>query len=107
MQVPLDIAFEHMEPSEFVEERIREHVAKLERYCDRMTSCRVVLDQPDHNKHKGNHFAVRIHIQVPNQPDVVVTRHPPERGEHEDAYVALRDAFEAARKQLEHHKSRH
>jgi ribosome-associated translation inhibitor RaiA len=51
MQVPLDIAFHNMEPSEFIEAKVRERVDKLERYCDRITRCSVGIEAP-HRAHR-------------------------------------------------------
>jgi ribosome-associated translation inhibitor RaiA len=44
MQVPLEIAFHNMEPSEFVEAEVRERVNTLERYSDRITRCSVSVE---------------------------------------------------------------
>jgi cold shock CspA family protein len=45
---------------------------------------------------------VRIEIGVPGK-DLIVSRHPKDKHAHEDIYVAIRDAFDAARRQLEDH----
>jgi cold shock CspA family protein/ribosome-associated translation inhibitor RaiA len=60
-----------------------------------MTSCRVAVELPHKHKHQGKHYNVRIDIRIPHG-EVVVNR-----DQHEDVYVALRDAFDAARRQLE------
>jgi cold shock CspA family protein len=47
-------------------------------------------------------YRTRIEVTVP-QGEVVVTRESPQDHAHEDAYVAVRDAFDAAIRQLEDH----
>lgn len=101
MQVPLQIAFEHMPPSEAIEARIRREAAELEKFYERMTAMRVVVGKAQHRHHKGDTYHARIHITVPGAADIVVSRDPSEDGAHEDFNVAVSDAFAAARRQLE------
>ena len=60
MQRPLEIRFRQMEPSPAIEARIREKAAALERFCDRITGCRVIVDQEHRHHRQGNLFRVRI-----------------------------------------------
>jgi ribosome-associated translation inhibitor RaiA len=102
MQVPLEIAFHNMEPSEFVEAKVRERVNTLERYSDRITlqcQCR----GPHRAHHQGNLYHVRIEISVPGK-ELVVSRDPGDVHAHDDVYVAIRDAFDAAGRQLAEHE---
>ena len=105
MQVPLQVSFRGMEPSAAVEDNVREHAAKLETFFERITSCRVVVEASHHHHHQGNLYHARIDIRVPGA-ELVVSREPGERKAHEDVYVAIRDAFDAARRQLENHARR-
>ena len=45
MQTPVQIAFHGLDKSDAVEDRIREKVAKLEQFFDRITSCRVTVER--------------------------------------------------------------
>jgi ribosomal subunit interface protein len=100
MQIPLQITFRNMEPSAALETKIREKAGKLERYADQITRCHVVIEAPHQHQHQGKLFSVKIDITLPNK-EILVTRHPQQHHAHEDIYVALRDAFDAARRQLE------
>jgi ribosomal subunit interface protein len=99
MQIPLQISFRNMDPSPTVEARIREKAAKLERFHDRIVGCTVVVEAPHRHHHKGKLYSVRIDISVPGK-NVVVDRAKPIEA-HEDVYVAVRDAFDAAVRRLE------
>ena len=101
MEVPLQIAFEGIQHSDAIEARIKEEVAKLEQFSDRITSARVVVARPQHRHHKGDFFHVRIHLKIPDAPDIAVSREPGADAAHEDCYVTIRDAFKAARRQLQ------
>ena len=103
MQLPLQISFHNMDASDAVDARIREKAAKLDRFADRIMSCRVVVEAPNRRGHKGKLYHVRIDMTVPGAGEIVVNREAPENHAHEDVYVAVRDAFNAAARQLEDH----
>jgi ribosomal subunit interface protein len=89
-----------MEPSEAVEARVRERAERLERYYDRITSCRVVVEAPHRHGRQGTLYHVRVDLTVPDG-EILVTRERGDAHAHEDVYVAIRDAFDAARRSLE------
>lgn len=95
MQVPLQITFHDVAHSEALENHIREKVLKLEQFYSALIACKVVVDQPGLHQHKGKPFNIRIDLTVPGAEIVV------DRQQDEDVYVALRDAFNAARRKLE------
>ena len=105
MDFPLDISFRNMDPSPAVEERIREKAAKLERFYNRIVGCTVVVEAPHRHHHKGKLYSVHIDIRVPGK-DLIVDRAKPLDPAHEDVYVAVRDAFNAAARRLEDHARR-
>ena len=100
MQLPLQITFRHMEPSPAVEARIRKESAKLDRFHSNIVSCHVVLEAPHGHHHQGKLYHVRLDLTAPDK-EIVVNREQHDNHAHEDAYVAIRDAFAAARRQLE------
>jgi ribosomal subunit interface protein len=102
MQIPLEITFRHMDPSPAVEANIREKAEKLERYFDRIIGCRVVVEAPHRHKHKGKLYSININISVPGK-EIVVNNKRSKNHAHEDAYVAVRDTFNAAARKLEDH----
>jgi cold shock CspA family protein len=99
MDVPLEIAFVDMDSSEFVENRIRERVARLETRNLRLVSCRVAIEIPHQSHRKGNLYHVRIEMGVPGK-ELVISRAPGDINAHNDVYVAIDDAFEAAERLL-------
>jgi ribosome-associated translation inhibitor RaiA len=101
MQLPLQVVFEHLEQSDPLEGRIREEAKKLEEFYGRITSVRVVVCRPQHRHEKGDTYQVRIHVTIPGAADIVISHDPAVSGRHEDAYVAIHDAFKAARRQLQ------
>jgi ribosomal subunit interface protein len=94
-----------MKVSPAVEAKVRERVEELERFHDRITSCRVVIEVPHRRHLQGDLYHIRVDLKVPGR-EIVVKRDPPEHHAHEDIYVAVRDCFDAVRRQLEDHARR-
>lgn len=101
MQKSLEITFEGLAPSPAIEKSVREHVEKLEKFSTQIVFCRVVVFLPHHRHHKGNLYGIKIFLGLPRGQMVSVARRPDEHFAHEDVYVAIRDAFKAARRQLQ------
>jgi cold shock CspA family protein/ribosome-associated translation inhibitor RaiA len=100
MQVPLEIVFHNVDRSAAVEAAVRERAAKLEEFAENITSCRVTVEAPHKHHQQGNLYTVRVDLRFPGG-EAVANRAPSEKHAHEDVYVALRDAFKAARRQLQ------
>ena len=100
MKIPMQITLRNITHSDALDAHIREKAKKLESFFDHIVSCRVVVEMPHNHKHQGNPFNIRIDIGVPGREIVV------NRDRHEDVYVALRDAFDAVRRQLDDYVQR-
>lgn len=105
MTIPLQITFSDIDPSPAIEADIREKAARLERFSDRIVRCRVHVEAPHRHHHKGRLYEVSVDISVPGD-NIHVTRAPHQDHAHEDVYVMIRDAFNAAARQLEDHVRR-
>jgi ribosomal subunit interface protein len=101
MKIPLQITFRDMEASDAVEANIREKAAKLDQFYDQIMSCRVMVEAPHGHHHQGRLYQVRIDMTVPEGELLVTHEHHHKDHAHEDVYVAIRDAFDAMKRQLE------
>lgn len=101
MQTAPQIVFEGMDSSEAVRERIEKEIGKLEQFYDRITACRVAVRAPGQHKRNGGLFEVRVYLVLPGGGEIAVGRNPQQDHAHEDVYVAIRDAFAAARRHLQ------
>ena len=99
MQTPPEIAFHNLDHSPTITARIEKRLEKLERLFDRIISCRVTVERRHNSHRKGSLFGVSIVLAVPGQ-QLVVNQTGAGNPAHEDIEVALRDAFEAAERQL-------
>jgi ribosomal subunit interface protein len=96
----MTISFREVQPSAAIEADIREKAEKPEEFFDRITSLRVVVERPHRRHRQGGLFHVRIDLRVPGRK-IVVSREPAAHRAYEDLYVAVRDAFDDARRQLQ------
>lgn len=95
MQIPIEITFRDMTPSPGLESAIREWTAKLEHVVP-IQRCTVVVETPHKHQHQAP-FQVHLSITIPGH-NMSVTRG--DRAEYHDAYLAVSDAFRAARREL-------
>lgn len=93
--MPPQITLKDVPHSDAVEAKILDKARKLERFYDKISGCRVTVESPQRRHHQGKLFTVRIDLTVPGGELVV------NRVENEDLYVAVRDAFDAAKRRLE------
>jgi hypothetical protein len=97
--VTTKIVFKGLDRSEAVEARIHEYVSKLAHICATISRCEVVVTTPHRHHRHGRPFDVRIEIAVPGRM-IEVSHAPGVDDAHDDVYVAVRDAFLAAQRQL-------
>ncbi len=95
MKLPLQITFRGLPHSEAIEAAIRDRAQKLETFHPDLIACRVVVALAGKHKHQGHLYNLRVDATVPGHEFVV------SRDRAEDIYVAIRDAFDHMRRQLE------
>lgn len=102
MNIPLQVSFRNMDPPLGIEDHIRSRTMALHRFYSRITDCRVVIERRNHRHRKGDLFHLLIDVSVPGAR-LVVSRDPPGRYLHENLLLAVHDAFDEMRRQLEDH----
>ncbi|HZU37908.1 MAG TPA: HPF/RaiA family ribosome-associated protein [Gemmataceae bacterium] len=100
MQLPLQVSFRHMEHSKAIETLIRKKAERLDKFAGDIMSCRVVVEPAGKHHEQGNLYEVRIDLTLPGE-EIAVTRESSQHKEYRDIEVALRDAFDTARRKLE------
>lgn len=106
MSNEFQIVFHNIDQSEALTDSVNKRVEKLRRYNGDIIGGRVVLDSPHNNHHKGKVYSVTLELRTPTK-EVVVTQEQHDNHAHEDLYVAIRDAFNAAERQLKSVDKKH
>lgn len=95
MKVPVQIQFRGMDRSDALEASAAAHVAKLDEFAPDLMACRVWIELEQKHQQQGRPYSVRLDLTLPGHELVV------DRVQREDVYVALRDAFDHMKRQLE------
>ena len=106
MSNEFQVVFHNIDPSDAVNDVVQKRIEKLRRFSHDIIGGRVVLDSPHNNQHKGKVYSVAIEIHTGGKP-VVVTQEHHDNHAHEDLYVAIRDAFNAAERQIKSVDKKH
>jgi ribosome-associated translation inhibitor RaiA len=102
MKLNPQISYRDVRSTPALDRSIRQSVQRLTRYHQGIVACRIAVESPHRHQRKGRRFHVRIDMTVPGK-ELIVGRHPQQNPAHEDLSVALRDAFRAARRELQDH----
>lgn len=89
--------FRGMSPSTGLQMAAERWVGRLEQVYDRIVGCHIIIERPHRHHTHGSPFQIHIAIAVPGTS--LAVSHQTDK----DAYVALADAFRAARRQLLDH----
>ena len=96
------VTFSGMPASEPARVEVHAWVQRLGELTTPLTSGQVLIEAFDQGR-QGRHYRVRMDLTLPTGVVAVDHDHPNNRP-HEDLYVAIRNAFRAARRQLEAHR---
>jgi cold shock CspA family protein/ribosome-associated translation inhibitor RaiA len=100
MNTPLQIAFHNVPHSKAVEDAVQEAAVRLEAHHDRITSCRVVIDQPHRHHREGNLLEVRIDLKMPGV-ELVVKREVSGSLVGGDLLTLIQEAFDELQRQVD------
>jgi cold shock CspA family protein/ribosome-associated translation inhibitor RaiA len=100
MQGPVEITFKDIKKTSELEDLINQKIAKLERICNYMISCRVIVERPQTYPDRGNPHRVRIDIKVPPAHEIVAKQSASEGDMHDPLQTVIIKTFNAAERQL-------
>ena len=100
MQLPVEISYRGVDKSDEIETLIREKAVRLDKFCDHIMRCDVMVERPNHAQHSGNPFHVRIDVTVPPHHELVSDEKPTKHDMHEPLTKVVNDAFRHMERQL-------
>jgi ribosomal subunit interface protein len=106
MSNEFQVVFHNIDQSAALTENVNKRIEKLQRFSHDIIGGRVVLDSPHNNHHKGKVFSVTLEIHTSGK-EIIVKQGQHDKPAHEDIYVAVRDAFNAAERQLKATDKKH
>jgi ribosome-associated translation inhibitor RaiA len=96
----MTLTFRHIDHSGALEDCARQLGSRLERFCERITQCHMTLEGPGNGRTAGEPYLVKIDLTVPSAQIHADSLHVDGAG-HKDIYLAMRDAFNNAKRQLQ------
>lgn len=99
MQIPTEITFHGLDRSPAVEAVVERWVERCRHVHERIEACEVILHQPHRHHLRGRPFHVTLRLGVPGRAVAASCVHA-------DIYLAVADAFRAARRQLDERNAR-
>lgn len=100
LQTPLQITFRNMDSSAHVEDRVRERVARLDRFHNRITGVRVVVENPHKSAGGKNPIGIAVEVEVPGKM-IVAKGDEPVREARGDTLHVIVEVFDAIERQLD------
>lgn len=100
MKIPPEITYRNLEKTAAIDNLIHEKIAKLEQFCDYLNSCHVVVEKDADHPSSGSPYRVSIDITVPHSREIAVVENPDRGKQYPPLEAVIRDAFEAARRQV-------
>jgi len=100
MRIPVDISYRNVQKTDALEALVHDKLAKLDEVCDHIMGCHVAIEQVHTNPSEGSPYRVRIDLTVPPQHELAVVKSPNEGIQYDSLETVVREAFDAARKQL-------
>lgn len=101
MNVGLELSVQGVGRDPELESLVREQVAKLEKVCDQLSSCRVAVERPHQHERSGSPFRVRVEMTVPPGHDLAVVSNPLDHDMHENLSTVVIATFKVARRRLQ------
>jgi cold shock CspA family protein len=105
MDVPPEIAFRGLEPTDDLKALILEGMDDLEKVYPRLVSCRAMVADTTPDRHSGHTYRARLEIGIPGKA-LVVDEKPPPGVEPRRVEQTVRDAFKVGRRLLQKEKDR-
>ncbi len=104
MQVPIDLQLKNVKNKKTIEKLVQEKIDKLEKVCQKITHCRVVVEHPSDGQKKSNRDHIHIEIKFPPHHDILVKR---EATHDENLTTLVREAFLVVRRQVQDIMDKH
>lgn len=105
MDVPPEIAFRGLDPTDDLKDLILEGIDDLEDVYPRLVSCRTMVADTTPDRNSSHNYRARLEIGIPGKT-VVVAETPPPGGEPRAVDQTIKDAFKVGRKLLQKEKDR-
>ncbi|MCE8040001.1 HPF/RaiA family ribosome-associated protein [Halomonas sp. MCCC 1A11062] len=96
----MEITYQHVSRSAWIDEYVRSRVAKLENFSKDIVSCRVTIEQTQNPHKTGNPYRAQVEVTLPAKGELVAEKSDKVTDPQVQLRTIIRSAFEAMEKQL-------
>ena len=113
MQLPVEISYRGVDKTDDLETLVRDKASRLDKFCDHINRCDVIIEHPNHAQHSGSPYRVRIDVTASPNHELVADEKPTKHEMHEPLTKVINDAFKSMERQLkeltdrQHNKVKH
>lgn len=100
MKISPEITYRGVEKSDAIESLLHEKLAKLERACDYINSCHIVIEKQQDRPRDRSPYRVRLDITVPPSHELAAESTMSNQSRYVELDTVIRDAFDKAWRQL-------
>ena len=97
---PIQVTFRGLPHDDAIQAEIHNQIEHLA-HGDRLHGCKVVIEPDEKHHQHGRRYQISVHVHLPGK-ELIVGKHPAPP-EHEDALLAVRDAFHKVQRQVNDH----
>jgi ribosomal subunit interface protein len=100
MKIQPAITYRNLDRSDAIDRLITDKIAKLERLCDYISRCEIVLEKSQDRPKAGSPYRVRIDLTIPPNHEIVGESHPEEQKQYVGLDTVVREAFSKTERQV-------
>ncbi len=100
MKLPLEISYRGVDKSEAIDALVHAKAEHLDKFCDHISRCDVIIEHPNHSQHSGNPYRVRLDVTIPPGHELVSDERPVKHEMHEPLSKVINDAFKHMERQI-------
>ena len=82
MEHPVQVTFRGLEATEALTRAVEDRANDLDRYYNKIQSCRVMVESSHRSQRQGNLYHVRVRLTVPVE-EIVVSRDPADEAQND------------------------
>jgi cold shock CspA family protein len=100
MHVPVEIFFKDVKKTDEIMEIINRRIARLEKICSYINSCRIAVEKPQFVPECGSTYRFRIDITIPHGHEIIAERRADKGSLHDPLSIVIGKTFDIAERKI-------
>lgn len=102
MEVPMEVSYQNVTKTDFLEQILNRQVEKLQRFAPNMIACRIALEMTQKQQSQASLFHIRIEVSLPGKKRLTTSSDPTyvREDDQQEMRTVIRNTFGAMEKRL-------